>query len=152
MLKDRLRDARLKNKLSQKQLADMSGVTQSVIAQMESGRNKKSAHILDIAKSLNVSPEWLVDGTTASMVFGNDDDIPVNDVDIPFISQAWSIDGESTIEAVRDRIVRFPVHDLKNKGINPESVICYRLAGDYMSPVIPNGSILAIDQDQKNII
>lgn len=48
-------------KLSQKRLAELSGVSQSTIANIESGRNRGSTAILALAEALGVRAEWLLD-------------------------------------------------------------------------------------------
>lgn len=59
---DRLYKIRKEAKLTQVDLAKRAGLTQGVIAQIESGRNEGSKHILVIAQSLNVNPDWLATG------------------------------------------------------------------------------------------
>ena len=60
---ERVKTTRNEKELTQKQLAKLSGVGQSTIADLERGRNSGSSHIAKIAKALNVSAVWLTDGT-----------------------------------------------------------------------------------------
>jgi phage repressor protein C with HTH and peptisase S24 domain len=60
---DRVKLIRQELGLSQAKLAQLSGMGQSTIAELESGRNKGSVNIAKIAKALRVSPMWLTDGT-----------------------------------------------------------------------------------------
>ena len=60
---ERVKTTRHEKELTQKQLAKLSGVGQSTIADLERGRNSGSSHIAKIAKALNVSAVWLTDGT-----------------------------------------------------------------------------------------
>ncbi|MBV2160223.1 LexA family transcriptional regulator [Achromobacter denitrificans] len=62
-LKDRLAEARTESGLSQAQLAKAVGAGQSTIASIENGRNKGSSLFLDIARTLGVNVEWLMEGT-----------------------------------------------------------------------------------------
>jgi len=62
----RIREQRTTLGLSQLALANRAGVTQGLIAQIESGHNKGSKHIVAISRALGVSPEWLADGAGTS--------------------------------------------------------------------------------------
>jgi SOS-response transcriptional repressor LexA len=62
-LKDRLHSKRQALGLSQQQLADKAGVSQVTIQHLESGRNSSSKKLLEIAKALGVTAEWLASGT-----------------------------------------------------------------------------------------
>lgn len=60
---ERIKLVREEMELTQKELAKLSGVSQTTIADLERGRNHGSAHIAKIAKALNVNPIWLTDGS-----------------------------------------------------------------------------------------
>jgi SOS-response transcriptional repressor LexA len=74
---DRVHERREAREMSQEQLAKASGVSQSTIAQIESGRNKGTKHILKLATALGVSPEWLESGRGA-MHKSSVGDVPIN--------------------------------------------------------------------------
>jgi len=59
---DRVRARRIELGLSQVQLAKKAGLSQSTVAQIERGRNSRSAHILNLAEALKVHPRWLEGG------------------------------------------------------------------------------------------
>jgi len=61
-LKDRIYSRRLALGLSQQQLAEKAGVSQVTIQHLESGRNATSKKLLEIARALGVSAEWLDSG------------------------------------------------------------------------------------------
>jgi len=48
--------------MSQAALAKLSGVSQATIADIERGRNAGSGKIVDIARALKCSPDWLANG------------------------------------------------------------------------------------------
>lgn len=48
--------------LTQAQLASRSGLSQATIGNLETGRNKGTKKILELAKTLHVTPDWLVHG------------------------------------------------------------------------------------------
>ncbi|CDG95853.1 26 kDa repressor protein [Xenorhabdus bovienii str. puntauvense] len=58
-LAERLKKARKQAGLSQKALGECVGVTQASIQKLEGGRASSSTKLIDIAKTLGVSPEWL---------------------------------------------------------------------------------------------
>jgi len=58
----RIKDARAKLHISQKELAKKAGVATSTIGSIENGRNRGSTHIVAIARALKVSPDWLATG------------------------------------------------------------------------------------------
>ncbi|WP_368651430.1 helix-turn-helix domain-containing protein [Lactococcus raffinolactis] len=60
MLKDRLKEARLNAKLTQKQIADMLQISQPYYAKWEKGeRNPKPDSIKKLANILNVTSDYL---------------------------------------------------------------------------------------------
>ena len=58
----RLRAARKHKKLTQDELAELSGVKQGSISKIERGDQDRSTFDIDLAISLDVSPKWLKDG------------------------------------------------------------------------------------------
>lgn len=61
-LAKRLKSAREQAGLSQASLAKLIGTGQSTIGSIENGRNQGSGKLLQIARALNVLPEWLETG------------------------------------------------------------------------------------------
>ena len=61
-LQDRLKYARKEALLTQKELSSASGLSQSTIAQIESGRNSGTRFADKLADALNVSVNWLLTG------------------------------------------------------------------------------------------
>jgi len=59
---DRVRSARKSAGLTQKQLATISGLSQTTISDIERGRNETSADVVALARTLGVLAEWLADG------------------------------------------------------------------------------------------
>lgn len=59
----RLKATREERDLTQKALAELSGISQTTISNIESGRNQGSVEIFALARALGVSPEWLAEGT-----------------------------------------------------------------------------------------
>lgn len=61
-LAKRLKEARARAGLSQAKLAKLAGVSQSTIANIESGTRFEPQKAVQIARALGVSAEWLVEG------------------------------------------------------------------------------------------
>lgn len=59
---ERLRHARQQRGLSQAELARLCNLSQSAISNYESGTRRDAREILDLAKALNVSAQWLKSG------------------------------------------------------------------------------------------
>lgn len=59
---DRLRYARELRGLRQERLAEMINVSQTTITNLEVGKNKTSKKLLDMAKVLEIDPNWLATG------------------------------------------------------------------------------------------
>lgn len=63
--KDRLKRARKKAGLTQAQLADLVGIKQASISEIERGITRQSGHVIKIAQVCGVEPIWLAHGTGA---------------------------------------------------------------------------------------
>lgn len=61
-LAKRLKEARTRLDISQAKLAKMAGVSQSTIANIESGTRFEPQKVVQIARALGVSAEWLIEG------------------------------------------------------------------------------------------
>ena len=58
----RLRYARQQQRLTQQQLADRVGLSREAIAMLETGKTQGTARLMEIAKTLRISPGWLLWG------------------------------------------------------------------------------------------
>lgn len=61
-LKDRLKSARTRARLTQSQLADIVGIKQASISEIERGLSRTSGHLVKIAQACGVNPIWLAEG------------------------------------------------------------------------------------------
>ena len=61
-LGDRLKEARIKRKLTQTALSEKSGVPQQTIHAIENKKAKSTSHLFPLAKALRINPEWLSTG------------------------------------------------------------------------------------------
>ena len=58
----RLKQARLKKKLTQEELAETVGIKQQAVQRIEAGKVKSTSYIVQLAQALDVTPEWLALG------------------------------------------------------------------------------------------
>lgn len=61
---ERIKNKRKKLKMSQRELADLVGIKQQSIHQIESGLTKKPRFLFEIALALNCEISWLLTGTS----------------------------------------------------------------------------------------
>ena len=103
-LAQRIRQARRKQKLSQKALAELVGVQRSAVSNWESVNPAQPAMatMIAIAKAANVSLEWLATGQ-GSMEPGQDTRLEVPAVDIEFTDTPYERDLLRTFRSMSDR-------------------------------------------------
>lgn len=141
---ERVKLKRLELGLSQEDLAVRSGTTQQSIVNVEIGKTKSPRNILDLARALNVSPEYLKDG-------GDDSNVSYVGVraskgQFPLVS--W-VSAGCWLEAVepyrKDEIDAWPETTVDAS----EGSFWLRVKGDSMtSPVgftVPEGMIILVD-------
>lgn len=58
----RLKQARLKKKLTQEELAEIVGIKQQAVQRIEAGKVKSTSYVVQLAQALDVTPEWLALG------------------------------------------------------------------------------------------
>lgn len=67
---ERLTFLREERQLTQAQLAVKSGLSQATIGNLETGRNKGTKKILELANALHITPEWLIHGGNLAQAKG----------------------------------------------------------------------------------
>ncbi|MDE9435665.1 helix-turn-helix domain-containing protein [Xenorhabdus bovienii] len=72
-LADRLKEAMADKGLTQSALAKKAGMAQSMIWKLLSGNAVKTGRLVDLAKALDVRPEWLSDGSGHKSQSGDTD-------------------------------------------------------------------------------
>ncbi|WP_353460124.1 LexA family protein [Halomonas elongata] len=151
-LRNRLIETRRRIGLTQAQVARRSGMSQAAYQKLESGRSLSSRKLASIARTLNVTAEWLeAGGDTPSQSqvdhtdTGNVSPITSGGRSVPEIS--WVQAGEWTdVENVEDI-------NLSEVRHWPCPVSCsartfaLRVEGDSMAPTFPPGSIIFVDPE-----
>lgn len=174
-LAERLTAALQAANLSQEQLAQKVGLSQPAIQKLASGKAQSSRKILEISSALGVSPEWLGQGIgEMSLQHQQDSSVPheskwtgvdawdsktpLNDdeVEIPYLKDIEFACGDGRVvdEDHNGFKLRFSKSTLRRVGANTDGsgVICFPAAGDSMEPIIPDGTTVAVDTNNKRVI
>ncbi len=154
MLKDRILERRTALGLSQAQLAEKSGVSQVTIQHLESGRNSTSKKLLDIARALGVTAEWLASGEGPLREASNVQSVSQQPESFRYPVISWVAAG-AWAEAVEPfppgYSDRYEMSDYDSKGI----AFWLEVKGDSMtSPVgtsIPEGMLILVDTEAEAI-
>lgn len=152
MLKDRILERRTALGLSQAQLAEKSGVSQVTIQHLESGRNSTSKKLLEIARALGVTAEWLATGKGTTheasnvRVLGEQPESFRYPVISWVAAGAWAEAVEPFPPGYSDR---YEMSDYDSKGV----AFWLEVKGDSMtSPVgisIPEGMLILVDTEAE---
>jgi len=96
--------------LTQAQLAAKSGLSQATIGNLETGRNKGTKRILELALALHITPEWLIHGGSLNAAKG---DALRRDLDVPT--------SEQCLEQAMQRLLGMQV--VPADSVNPGRVV-----------------------------
>lgn len=154
MLKDRILERRTALGLSQAQLAEKAGVSQVTIQHLESGRNSTSKKLLEIARALGVTAEWLASGQGSQREPSNVRALGEQPESFKYPVISWVAAG-AWAEAVEPFPPgfsdRYEMSDYNSKG----AAFWLEVKGDSMtSPVgtsIPEGMLILVDTEAEAI-
>lgn len=169
--KDRLRKARIEKNISQVELGRLTGASQSKIAALESGRNKKPTNIIELSEILGVSAYWLETGKGdmhasipphqdeiknihRPMLWSSTDPLPEDDYTFaPYMKEQAFCGGAGSFEIPDYNGFRLPFGKatLRRKSISPDKVFCCTLTGDSMEERIAEDAAIAVDAGEKTI-
>lgn len=169
--KDRLKKARIEKNLSQVDLGRLTGASQSKIAALESGRNKKPTNIIELSEILGVSAYWLETGKGdmhasisphqdeikdihRPMLWSSNDPLPEDDYTFaPYRKEQAFCGGAGSFEIPDYNGFRLPFGKatLRRKSISPDNVFCCTLTGDSMEERIAEDAAIAVDAGEKTI-
>ncbi|EAW5735678.1 TPA: XRE family transcriptional regulator [Citrobacter freundii] len=168
---DRLRDSMQKAGLTQSQLAEAVGVSQGAIQKLVSGKAKSTTKLVQIANVLGVRPEWLSEGVGAirksddfppeekwTKVETWDSKTPLEDdeVEVPFLKDIEFACGSGRVmeEDYNGYKLRFSKSTLRRVGASTDGsgIICFPAAGNSMEPLIPDGTTVAVNIEDKKIV
>lgn len=147
---ERVKAKRLEMGLSQEELAVRSKTTQQSIVNVETGKTKSPRNLLDLAKALNVSPEYLKDGGDA----GNVSYVGRREGKGQYPLISW-VSAGCWLEAIepyrRDEIDSWPETTVD---ASPDS-FWLRVKGDSMTApsgfTVPEGMIILVDPKKEHV-
>jgi len=150
-LSERLKLAMLAKRTNQSQLAVTVGVSQGAINQILSGMTKKSKHLPDIARALDVPLDWLMGndiGPGEVIVASDGERVRLMEVDV-----GYGMGGGTFIEGHIDAVPRdFDagwLADITRSA--PELLFVARGIGDSMMPTLLDNDTLLVDRGQRRI-
>lgn len=166
--KDRLKQARKNAKMTQVELAKAVNTTQGSISDLESGRNKSTTNLIEIAGALGVNPTWLATGqgeprpyseangilSEKQIEIWTDGDVPPDGmIAIDFLPNITASLGHGYIneEFTEKTQLWFSEQTLKKCNVNPKYAQAIHVAGDSMLPELSDGQVIAIDTSATRI-
>lgn len=170
---DRLNAAMSAAGISQGQLAEKVGISQPAIQKMTSGKTAGSRKMVELAHALNVRPEWLSSGVGSMQSEGRKDssippesewgkidawdsktDLPDDEVEVPYLKDIELAcgDGSCIDDDYNGFKLRFAKSTLRKVGAQKDSVLCFPASGNSMEPMIPEGTTVAINTNDKKIV
>lgn len=154
--KDRLKQARKARKMSQTRLSELTGLDQTTISNLETGKVLSTSKVVQIARALHVSSNWLADGV-GTMEAGTQDGGAHYQVERN-VGPAPKLEGMcpeiSWVQAGQWQEVCHV--DLDPESVNwyprppnagPETFVL-RVVGDSMLPEYPPGRIIYVDPER----
>ena len=136
----RLKAAREKAGISQRELARRTGLSQQLISKLENGLIESTTEVFAFAGSLGINPRWLATGQgVPEPKTGEDPGIVAH---VPLVS--WVAAG-----SWREVADPYPVGEGEKlipvtQKVGPNAY-ALRVQGDSMEPRFPNGSIIVVD-------
>ena len=132
-------------------------------------------NILALSRWLNVRPEWLEYGREESADKNQNDSsippesewgtvdawdkntpLPADEVEVPFLKDIEFACGDGRVhdEDHNGFKLRFSKATLRRVGANTDGsgVLCFPATGDSMEPIIPDGTTVAVDTNNKRIV
>lgn len=173
---DRVRRARKKAGLTQRQLGDEVGVKQATISGLEKGDSRSSAYLVQIARVCGVNADWLatgngeMEGNVTQMkprraVDGNaemidheliegDEPLRPDEVMLPMFREVEFSAGDGCTQVIENHGAeeRFSLPRLSRAGVQPDNAALAIAKGDSMMPAITDGATIGIDKGCRGII
>jgi len=172
-LAKRLARARECKGLNQSELARALGLSPQAVQNWESGKSSpRGSRLAEVASVLGVTAEHLITGRMAESILpridmgrvpspyafnywsGKTSPPDEGEVIIPFLEEAELLPrrGGAIAVAERPRGLKFSKTFLHNQHVLPDDALCFTVHGNSMEPLLPDGSTVAIDKGNTNII
>lgn len=125
-----LKEARIAAGMSQKELANITGLTPTIISKYESGQSQPRAETVNkLSQALGISNSDIFDSLDVLVTpWALDDD----NVQIPFIDNP-------------EKSIIFQKSIFVSRGVTLQSVFAMNVTGDGMSPFLNDGDIVVVD-------
>ncbi|MGQ7249555.1 XRE family transcriptional regulator [Halomonas sp. V046] len=175
---DRIKEARQRAGMTQPELArECKWASQGRVSNYERGlREPKSGDVALLAKALSVSEGWLWTGEDGANnvtnlkprqsprsdeveFFGSldpwDDNTPLSgdEVELPLYREVELAAGAGRTQVIENHgaKLRFAKATLRRAGVMKENAACAYVNGDSMEPVLPDGSTVGVNTEEKSI-
>lgn len=154
--KDRLKIARKNAKMTQVELAKAVKTSQGSISDLESGRNKTSTNIVEIAKVLKVSPNWLATGQgemakpakpTVDELRLKRDEIQGKINDVEHVKPIYMYPVINEVQAGQFTEIGDDSFD-EYKAAHRKGSYWLKIKGDSMTPDFRQGDLILVDQER----
>lgn len=161
-LADRIEQRMRELDVTQEDIANEVGTSQTTISRICRGETQRSKHIPKIAKMLGVSEQWLLFGDNGNAdykceveTWANTDSLPSGMVAIPFYKEVEASAGNGSVVIKEDsqgRVLWFARSFFDKKGVSPNGVIALTIRGNSMEPHYKNGGTITISRDKTKVI
>ncbi|WP_205191562.1 LexA family transcriptional regulator [Burkholderia sp. LMG 13014] len=163
-LATRLQHARMSQNITQAELARRAGVSQSTIANVESGRNAGTKFLVPLADALGVHVRWLLEGRGPVQVRSSDKPGSVvaweTPADLPHDTDRVWIDrydyrfsagnGHIQWEIREKNALPFNTGFFRAIGSKPDDCRLVDVVGDSMSPFLFDRDMMMVDMSKRD--
>ena len=162
---ERVAQLRNQKKISQAELARKSGIPQSTIAQIETGRNKSTKKIIELAAALDTTPNYLVNGIEdLSVAPASSEVLSYKDRDLKSITGAFvtipyydinlsaGMGNATWVVREPNEKLLFPEKWFVGRGIRVSSVKAMYVRGESMEPLLYNKDTILLDITDTEIV
>lgn len=167
-LKDRLKQARKHRKMSQVRLSEATGLDQTTISNLETGKVLSTSKLVQIARALQVDAHWLATGMGGMLgkkispdaemldteIIEGDEPLRPDEVWLPMLREIEFSAGHGATQVIETHGAqeRFSIPRLSRAGVQPQNAALAIAKGDSMMPAIYDGATLGIDKGCQHAI
>lgn len=167
-LKDRLKQARKHRKMSQVRLSEATGLDQTTISNLETGKVLSTSKLVQIARALQVDAHWLATGMGSMLgkqissdaelldteILEGDEPLRPDEVLLPLLREVEFAAGSGATQVIENHGAqeRFSLPRLSRSGVQPQNAALAVAKGDSMMPAIHDGATLGIDKGCTSVI
>ncbi|MDN6322670.1 MAG: helix-turn-helix transcriptional regulator [Halomonas sp.] len=167
-LKDRLKQARKHRKMSQARLSEATGLDQTTISNLETGKVLSTSKLVQIADALDVDARWLATGAGSMLdaaispdaelidteIIEGNEPLRADEVLLPLLREVEFSAGQGATQIIENHGAqeRFSLPRLARAGVQPQNAALAVARGDSMMPAIHDGATLGIDKGCRSVI